>query len=248
MIYPQEKNLTGDVMSPVFAYKYYVVRVPDDLNLVMALNGALVGLGKSANWKQVLGDETPEDAALLMRDVFDSREVGTMPLGSMAYQEDSAVDVNGGSLDNTVIGAVTPAAIFGTLIEASTGFRANAPPGVALAYSWRRNGILRFLLNMTATAEPGGNVGSDFAFSAFSDTGVLLRTFMSFGRSTLKLTLNGPIDISGDLSHVGSLFGMRGAGATVAPTVTGSRGGNVALANLLTALHNQRIIVDNTTI
>jgi hypothetical protein len=37
-------------------------------------------------------------------------------------------------------------------------------------------------------------------------------------------------------------------GATTTPTVVGSRGGNVALANLLTALASQGLIIDGTTV
>lgn len=37
------------------------------------------------------------------------------------------------------------------------------------------------------------------------------------------------------------------SGLAAPPSVTGSRGGNVALANLLTALANENLIINNTT-
>lgn len=42
-------------------------------------------------------------------------------------------------------------------------------------------------------------------------------------------------------------FGFFGSAGTSQQTITGSRGGNVALANLLTALANTGLIIDNTT-
>jgi len=55
------------------------------------------------------------------------------------------------------------------------------------------------------------------------------------------------IEIDGDLNHDGSNWGMFGTAPTTQQTVTGSRGGNAALANLLTALANYGAIVDSTT-
>ncbi len=54
-------------------------------------------------------------------------------------------------------------------------------------------------------------------------------------------------EIDGDLDHDGSNAGFFGTAPTTQQTVTGSRGGNAALANLLTALANYGLIVDSTT-
>lgn len=43
------------------------------------------------------------------------------------------------------------------------------------------------------------------------------------------------------------LMGFFGTGATDRPSITGSRGGNVALANLLTALQTLGLVINNTT-
>jgi hypothetical protein len=46
---------------------------------------------------------------------------------------------------------------------------------------------------------------------------------------------------------VGQKVGFYGATPTTKPTVTGSRGGNAALASLLTALAAQGLIVDGSS-
>ena len=57
----------------------------------------------------------------------------------------------------------------------------------------------------------------------------------------------GEIEIDGDLNHDGSNVGFYGSAPVAKPTVTGSRGGNAALASLLTALANLGLITDNST-
>lgn len=42
-------------------------------------------------------------------------------------------------------------------------------------------------------------------------------------------------------------IGFRGSAAIAKPAITGSRGGNAALANLLTGLANYGLITDSTT-
>ncbi|WP_432053728.1 hypothetical protein [Streptomyces sp. bgisy022] len=49
------------------------------------------------------------------------------------------------------------------------------------------------------------------------------------------------------LRHMGTTLGFYGATAVAKPTVTGSRGGNAALASLLTALANLGLITNNST-
>ncbi|MCF0086605.1 MULTISPECIES: collagen-like protein [unclassified Streptomyces] len=49
------------------------------------------------------------------------------------------------------------------------------------------------------------------------------------------------------LRHLGSTLGFYGATAVAKPAVTGSRGGNAALASLLTALASLGLITDSTT-
>ncbi|WP_238008293.1 hypothetical protein KZZ52_58435 [Dactylosporangium sp. AC04546] len=58
-------------------------------------------------------------------------------------------------------------------------------------------------------------------------------------------TLEGSLRVAGDLRHLGSTLGFyNGAGVA---KVTGSRGGNAALASLLTALSTLGLLTDSTT-
>jgi hypothetical protein len=54
-------------------------------------------------------------------------------------------------------------------------------------------------------------------------------------------------EIAGELDHDGTTAGFYGATPTTKPTVTGSRGGNAALASLLAALATLGLITDSTS-
>lgn len=57
----------------------------------------------------------------------------------------------------------------------------------------------------------------------------------------------GNVEIDGDLNHDGSKIGLFTTAPTTKQTVTGSRGGNAALASLLTALAAYGLITDSST-
>lgn len=59
-------------------------------------------------------------------------------------------------------------------------------------------------------------------------------------------TFNAPTDFVGTAEFAGEV-GFNGTAPVAKPTITGSRGGNVALASLLTALAAYGLIVDSTT-
>ena len=61
------------------------------------------------------------------------------------------------------------------------------------------------------------------------------------------MTPGGSLAIQYDLAHRGSLAGFFGTAPVSKPAVTGSRGGNTALASLLTALAGLGLIANNTT-
>jgi predicted secreted protein len=65
--------------------------------------------------------------------------------------------------------------------------------------------------------------------------------------TTGKWTFPGEVDIDGALNHDGSTAGFLGATPITRPTVTGSRGGNAALASALTALENLGLITDSSS-
>lgn len=60
--------LTGDVLAPT-DFICRRLKIPNDLALIMAVNGAILTLTKSYNW-QKFGIETADQAASLMSDMF----------------------------------------------------------------------------------------------------------------------------------------------------------------------------------
>lgn len=71
-----ERAITGSIALPVSDYVYRTVRLPNDFNLLIAFTGALVAMGKSEYWQQVDGTNTPEETALMMRDLLDTMTEG----------------------------------------------------------------------------------------------------------------------------------------------------------------------------
>lgn len=67
------------------------------------------------------------------------------------------------------------------------------------------------------------------------------------GTTTDGMTAGGSLAIAQDLAHRGTKVGFFNTAPTTKPTITGSRGGNAALASLLTALAALGIITDSTT-
>ena len=58
---------------------------------------------------------------------------------------------------------------------------------------------------------------------------------------------SGSLDILGALTHKGSTLGFYNTTPTTKPTITGSRGGNAALADLLTKLAGLGLLTNSTT-
>jgi len=61
--------ITGDTPTASLCYQ---VTVPDDLYFIAAFKGALLSLTDPANWEQVSGSLSPDDAAALALDLYDS--------------------------------------------------------------------------------------------------------------------------------------------------------------------------------
>ena len=68
----------------------------------------------------VAGTSTTQLATTAFVGTAVSTALGT--LGTMSTQNANAVDIDGGTIDNTVIGGTTPAAITGTTITSNSGF------------------------------------------------------------------------------------------------------------------------------
>lgn len=67
----REKNPTGSVIAPT-SYLCRRVRIPNDIDLIMAVNGALLALTHTWLWEQLADtDETPAEAAELMSIMYE---------------------------------------------------------------------------------------------------------------------------------------------------------------------------------
>lgn len=96
-------------------------------------------------------------------------------------------------------------------------------------------GILRWIIRATSTAEGGANAGSDLTILCRDDAGNAIATVLTVTRSTGGIGIgNVPI-------------GFFGTAPQAKKTVTGSRGGNAALASLLTQLAAYGLLTDSST-
>ena len=79
--------------------------------------------------------------------------------------------------------------------------------------------------------------------------GIRLLSRNSSGVSTEALTIRaaGTVEVKLGLAHQGSTLGFYNTTPTTKPTITGSRGGNAALADLLTKLAGLGLLTDSTS-
>lgn len=126
----------------------------------------------------------------------------TLGLGTMAYQEASAVAITGGTASLTSLAVLASGASVADLTANATQLVVEGEINIDLYF--QANGSGDIILN--------------------TDAGGVVRV----GGGSESLAFNG------------------GGGATV-QTITGSRGGNAALANLLTGLANYGLIINNTS-
>ena len=128
---------------------------------------------------------------------------------------------------------------------------------------WRRFATIRVTVGDSNFAPIGGPTTSNhpgaFHFSHQSTTGTV-STSMDVYEDKIKISV--PVEITGsitqkgsgndliaegDFYHKGTYLGFYNATANAKQTVTGSRGGNAALADLLTKLANLGLITDSTS-
>lgn len=100
-------------------------------------------------------------------------------------------------------------------------------------------GSVRFDLVRGGGAEAGGNSGSDLFIDRCDDGGSYLGSPLIITRATGLVTL--------ESLKVAGAAGFFGTTPISQPTVSGSRGGNVAVANLCTALANLGLIINTTS-
>ncbi|MEC3949787.1 tail fiber domain-containing protein [Sphingobium sp. HWE2-09] len=103
-------------------------------------------------------------------------------LGTMAAQNAGAVAISGGSATLGSFSLSPASGAASAAISAANGQSASLSLGTAGVEMWR--------FERTATANSGGNAGSDLALRRMDDSGALLGTAMSVSRSTGTVSVN----------------------------------------------------------
>jgi len=138
----------------------------------------------------------------------------------------------------------------------SIGIGTNAPAERLHLYS-SGTGAVNLLIG---NADTGAAATDGFRVGITSSEVAILMNYentnMEFGtNNVVRMVISaagvvrtvGEIEIDGDLNHDGSNAGFYGSAPVAKATVTGSRGGNAALASLLTALANLGLITDSSS-
>jgi hypothetical protein len=104
---------------------------------------------------------------------------------------------------------------------------------------FQTGGVSRWVTR-AVNAEAGSNSGSNFDIARFDDSGTNLGSAMTILRSNGQVTLGAALQVTG-------AAGFNGTAPLAKPAITGSRGGNAAVAALLTALASYGLVTDSTT-
>jgi len=158
------------------------------------------------------------------KDYVDTKAASYLPLG-------------GGTLTGLLTGVGITATGTLTVGQTASGNAVlvmNAPAGATRAIRMQSGGLLRWQFTFV-TAESTGNAGADLLLTRYDDTGASLGSIFTFTRS------------SGAAKFQAGVSVWNVATPAARPAVTGSRGGNAALASFLTAMASYGYITDSTT-
>lgn len=164
----------------------------------------------------------------------------------------SGIDIDGGSIDGTIIGAASAAALTATTLTATQtlsldragdaadiGLVLNKDAGRAAVVSFRSGGNERWTV--------GQSSGGGFIVNRFAADASYQSTPIFINDATGGITFDADVEINGALNHDGSTVGFFNIAPATRQTITGSRGGNAALASLLTALAAYGLIIDSSS-
>jgi len=158
------------------------------------------------------------------KDYVDTKAASYLPLG-------------GGTLTGLLTGiniTATGTLTVGQTASGNAVLVMNAPAGATRAIRMQSGGLLRWQFTFV-TAESTGNAGADLLLTRYDDTGASLGSIVTFTRS------------SGAAKFQAGVSVWNVATPAARPAVTGSRGGNAALASFLTAMASYGYITDSTT-
>lgn len=164
---------------------------------------------------------------------FTSANLGNKPVSPT---NTAAITINGNAYTQTGWASDGPGTTSGTLtlstaVSVADGTAGNAVNGASHTF-WL-------------------NTGDDIALTLDGGTRILADTsgrlnFYSLNEQVMQLGAGGEALVVGSLTVKGSL-GLFGGAAPGQQTVTGAKGGNAALASLITALAQYGLVIDNTT-
>lgn len=203
-----------------------------DLSKGIALNSTTYGFGYTANR---VNYNVPTGATHVFL-------VNAVDIATVAS---TGISITGGLSTSTAINSTTnvnatAALTAGTFVLAGTNSVAgsmtiNGPAASTRQFRWNTAGLARWSIGSSVDAEAGADAGGNLAINRFADAGTVIETALLLVRAT------------------GSAIVTKGLGMfnttppTSKPAVTGSRGGNAALASLLTTLATFGIITDSST-
>lgn len=186
---------------------------------------------------------------------LDDIEASILPptFGTMAHQDYYRVSITGGTIDGVAITAGTIAAITSFGIRSS----GTGPYDIKIA-NVENLSSTRTITVTTHDADRTLDFAGDLTLAAsFTTAGANALTLTTTGATNVTLpttgtlaTLAGTETLSNKtlatLSVTGNA-GFYGTSAAAKPTVTGSRGGNAALASLLTGLSGLGLVTDSSS-
>lgn len=227
----------------------------------LEVQGAVFGVNvASGAWTVPIVNFTSSGVCTFQNNVI--REASPGDVGALVIATDNAAHlVSGNGWQNwkwTPPGVAGQYGFNGTLVS-STQLHLKALPGRDTALTLHTDtghqrsismttaGVLRWSVIVDASAESGSSAGSDFSIVRANDAGTIINAPIAISRASGGVTMSNGLTIAaGGLGVTGNM-GFNGAARTGKPTVSGAKGGNAALASLLTALATYGLITDSST-
>jgi hypothetical protein len=202
-------------------------------------SGGLSVVGRSANTTGDVADIVAGANDRVLRRVSDTVSFGELTVGMAANDLWTYAKLQNVSATNRVLGRVTSGA--GDIEELTAANVVSILAGetytfnnATVAWSGTNGTVITQLLY--------GGGGTNLQFGTTTNHSIIF-----FQNNSTRITLaNGLITVATSTRFNGTI-GFNNTAPIAKPTITGSRGGNAALASLLTELANYGLITDSTT-
>lgn len=179
---------------------------------------------------------------------------GNLLVATTTDDGSNKLQVNG----NAILNASNAVFFVGGGVGSAT-LRLDGAAGANRSVVGTSNGSQRWRLYLgSSVAESGSDAGSNFLLEANTDAAAVIDHPISItrasggeillgGATSRKVRTTAELEIDGALNHDGSTVGFYGTAPGTKQAASGSRGGNAALASLLTALSTIGLITDSST-